>query len=85
MTAHGAVCRRFFDSTRVVHAGVVDREERILVVSDAALQGLGARLRTGFGTGFVGALLNPLCGDTPPQLDFPPEGFRARLTLMPGA
>ena len=37
--------------------------------------------RTGFGTGFVSALLAPISGDHPPELEFPPEGFRARLRI----
>jgi PAS domain S-box-containing protein len=38
----------------------------------------------GFGTGFVTALLAPISGDTPPVLEFPEEGFRARFRLHPG-
>ena len=37
--------------------------------------------RTGFGTGFVSALLAPMSGDDSPELEFPPEGFRARLKI----
>ncbi len=42
MTATDAVYRRFFESTQVVYAGVVDRSGRIVVISNAALEGVGA-------------------------------------------
>ena len=52
-----------------------------LVWSESGGPPVAQERRTGFGTGFVSALLAPISGDHPPELEFPPEGFRARLRI----